>query len=223
MKRPSFLFTISAVLATLFSCTQDAYEKGEGTYSLMQADFVEAHSNSSKQIDQALTDDGLMLSLQQPMTTAWTTTADTVYRAVLYYNKVEDGKVEAVSCSRVSVAFITPKDSLTKDMKTDPLRMESVWLAKSRRYLNVGFYLKSGPTDDKEALHHLGIVADTTITHADGSNTLHLQLYHDQGGVPEYYSQRSYVSIPLYTLKADSVSLSINTYEGIVTKQFCIK
>ena len=43
------------------SCTQDAYDKGEGKYSLMRADFVEAHANAEKKIDQIITDEGEQL------------------------------------------------------------------------------------------------------------------------------------------------------------------
>ncbi|MBR6121265.1 MAG: NigD-like N-terminal domain-containing protein [Prevotella sp.] len=222
MKHRLILSALGAVLL-LFSCSQDSYDKGEGTYSLMRADFVEVHTNADKLIDQAVTDDNVLLTLQPPLATSWVKTPDSVYRAVLYYNKVEGQNVEAVQCSRVSVAPITPKDSLKNGMKTDPLRLESMWVAKTLRYLNVGFYLKSGQTDDKNALHHLGIVTDTLIAHTDGKRTLYLQLYHDQGGVPDYYFQRSYISIPLYNLKADSISLSVHTYDGVTSRLFAIK
>ena len=40
-------------------------------------------------------------------------------------------------------------------------------------------------------------------------------LYHDQGGVPEYYTVQQYVSIPSPLLKdADTVELTLNTYNG---------
>lgn len=52
------------------------------------------------------------------------------------------------------------------------------------------------------------------MVNADGTTTQHLTLYHDQGGVPEYYSQRTYVSIPLSDIHADFIILTINTYDG---------
>ena len=45
-------------LLLLVSCTQDNYDKGEGEYSLMRADFVEAHVGSDKRVDYVVTDDG---------------------------------------------------------------------------------------------------------------------------------------------------------------------
>ena len=45
MKR---LFYILAIALFVYSCTTDAYEKGEGKYSLMRGDFVEARVNASR-------------------------------------------------------------------------------------------------------------------------------------------------------------------------------
>ena len=99
-------------------------------------------------------------------------------------------------------------------MKTDPVRMESMWIGKSKKYLNMGFYVMTGKADVDSLKHVLGCRRDTLITNIDGTRTLRLTFYHDQGGVPEYYSQRVYLSIPIQGIKADSVWLNVNTYEG---------
>ena len=62
-----------------------------------------------------------------------------------------------------------------------------------------------------------------TRTNADGTTTSSLLLAHSQEGMPEYYSQRNYVSIALTSLKADSVCLTVNTYEGLVQKTFPLR
>ena len=36
---------IALTAALLASCENDTYDKGEGAYSYLQADFVEAHAN----------------------------------------------------------------------------------------------------------------------------------------------------------------------------------
>ena len=206
----------------LSACTQDAYDKGEGSLSKVEADFVEAYTDANKQVFRVVTDEGESLTFSTPFTQKWAQTADSVYRALLYYRRMaqSDTEVEALSCGQVSVPGIVPRDSVKVQMKTDPVRMESVWLSKNRRYLNMGFYLKSGATDDEKAVHRLGIVADSLQRHTDGKTTLCLRLYHDQGSVPQYYSQRSYVSISVANIKADSIALAVNTYEGEkVTRQ----
>ena len=112
---------------------------------------------------------------------------------------------------------------MKEKVKTDPLTLESIWISKNKRYLNASVYLKVGSTDDEEAIHKMGVVCDTIMAHADSTRTLHLRLYHDQGGVPEYYSQRTYFSLPLSELHADSIRFSINTYKGEVVKTLKIK
>ena len=208
----------------LTSCTQDAYEKGEGKYSLMRADFVEAYANGQKEIDRITTDDGDQYSVTKAFTTKWVTTADSTYRCILYYNKVEEGSgkyaVEPISIGQVSCPKVTPLAELEKPMKTDPVKFESAWLSKTGKYLNLSFYLMTGTTDDEKASQTLHIVQDTIMTNSDATRTSYLRLYHDQGDIPEYYSTQVYVSILTSQIDADSVRISINTYKGEVAKTF---
>lgn len=223
--RYAIILLLSAALLSLttLSCKQDYYDTGTGQYSLLLADFVEAPTNADAMVSRVFTDDGDTLTLTPPYTPRWKAKADTTYRALLYYNKVENGKGAAVvSLSSVGTATILPIDSFQNGVKTDPIRVESIWLGKNRRYLNAGIFLKVGYTDNEDAIHLIAIVRDTLMVNADSTRTLHLRLYHDQGGVPEYYSQRTFFSIPMYNTGADSVSLIINTYDGIITRKFKI-
>ena len=217
-------------LVLFVGCKQDYYEAGDGEYSLLTANFVEAHAAALQSIsivqgggDYVITDEGERLSLQQPQTVSWAAKADSLYRAVLYYNFSGGTTVETVSMKKVSVVSITPKDSIKQGIKTDAVRLESMWLSKSKHYLNAAILVKSGDTDDEKVTHTMGIVAIDTLHNTDNTSTLCLQLYHDQGGVPEYYSQRAYFSIPLQGVANDSVRLSINTPEGVTTKTFSIQ
>jgi len=214
---------IGLVILLVVACKQENYETGDGVYSLMRADFAIAHTDASKTIDYFLTDENDQLALQQPDKKSWASVADTFYRVMVYYNKVEDAKADVVSMTRVNVARIMLKDSLKEAEKRDPVKLESVWLSKNKRYLNSGFYLKTGSSTDDNQLHRLAIVKDTVIVNTDGKKTMRIWLFHDRGNVPEYYSQRSYYSIPVDTLSVDSVSLTIPTYDGMVTKTLCIK
>lgn len=205
-------------LVTLTSCTIDAYEKGEGSLSLMTADFVEAHVDGDKRVTLVETDQDERLQLSPSVTARWIERADTVYRALLYYNKVEDGQAEPVSLGWVGV--LPPRDSIKGGMKTDPVHLESMWLAKNRKYLNLRLRLMTGSADDEDARHAIGMVGSSeTAT----DNHAYLHLYHDQGGMPEYYSQRAYLSVPLDSLDVDTVSLNIHTYDSLLTRQFCVR
>ena len=196
------------------SCTQDGYDKGEGQYSYLRGDFVEAYIGADKNMVSLMTDEGETLPLSQPYTAKWITRSDTVYRCMLYY--------EAISVGEVPCPVIIPLSKLEVEMKTDPVKFESAWMSKTGKYINLSFALKTGTTEDDEAIHSLRVVQDTIMTNPDGTSTSYLRLYHDQGGVPDYYSTQVYASLITSEILADSACISINTYKGIVTKVFQI-
>jgi len=210
--RLSWLVLLSLIIS---SCSIDSYEKGEGDYSLMTAEMVEAHVGSDKRVDYVDTDLDEHLLIQPTASISWMTTADTTYRAILYYKKTEEGKAEAVNMGRVGV--LMPYDSIKGKMKHDPLEAESLWLSKNRKYLNLRLRLMTGSTDDKEAMHTIGLIRDTLAS--TPSHTC-LQLYHDQGGRPEYYSSTIFASIPLSKITTDTITVTINTYAGVVSRTF---
>lgn len=219
--RISFITILSALAIT--ACTTDSYEKGEGEYSTLQADFVEAHANAELKIDYMKTDNDELLSITEPVNRSWITKADSMYRSVVYYKK-EGAAASIESIAEVPVATILPTKELAKRMKrlNDPLTLESVWIGKNKRFLNVSLYVKSGSTEDSNAIQRLGIANDSTKT-VNGKLTWHLRVCHDQGDVPEYYSEQTYFCLPLYKIKADSLVLTFNTYDGVVTKQFSLR
>lgn len=211
---------ITSLLSLLTSaCSTDAYDKGEGGYSLMRAEMAEVHVDGSLKADYLTTDDGERLTIATPYSSSWMKTPDSTYRALAYYSKRAEGIADVQGMSRVGV--IVPKRM--KEPKTDPVRFESAWMSRGGRYLNAGIYLLLGSTDDEKAIHTVGCHLDTLRGNADGTTTMQLTFYHDQGGVPEYYSQRTFVSIPLDNAATDSVCLTVNTYDGPVRKTFRIK
>ena len=215
MTRPTVLLTSFLACAALVSCTVDAYEKGEGDNSLLTAELVDATVDADKQVTKVITDDALTLTLTQPYTAKWIARADTTYRALLYYNKVGSAQAEVVNMSSVGVLRPMVADSLKEGMKTDPLYVESIWQARSGRYINIRLRLLTGQVDDDDAKQSIGIVDNgSTPSH------MRLQLYHDQGGQPEYYSSIAVISLPTSAITADTVSISINTYDGTVTRTF---
>ena len=226
---------ICAALLILTSCTTDAYDKGEGEYSLMQAELADVHIDAKGHADYFITDDDERLTVAKTFSNSWMSKTDTTYRAIVYFSRITASDreysssnsaayptAEIVNASRVGVT-IPKRLKKAENMKTDPVRFESAWLSKSYHYLNISLYLLCGSTSDKDALHVLGCVADTLVTHDDSTRTAYATFYHDQGGQPEYYSQRTYVSIPLDSIPADSLHLTINTYNGPVIKKIRIK
>ena len=188
----------------------------------MRGDFAEAIVNSRKQVTSIITDDGDEFILTAPYTAKWVSKADTTYRCMLYYNML-DSKAEILSMGQVPCASITPLSQLDRRLVTDPVKFESTWMSKTGRYLNFSLILKVGTTDDSTAVHTLGVVSDTLITHPDNKRILNLILHHDQDNVPEYYSTKVYFSIPTKRIDADSVQISINSYDGEVVVKHRIR
>ena len=118
--------------------------------------------------------------------------------------------------------MITPLAELETAITTDPVKFESAWMSRTGKYLNLSLVLMTGTQDDAEAVHRLIIVQDAILTNPDATRTCILRLYHDQGGVPEYYSAHAYASIITSQIPADSVRISINTYNGVVEKTFLL-
>ena len=220
MRRPTFYLLILSVM-TLVACEQDVYDKGDVSYSYMRADFVEANVGSDKRVASVLTDDDMLLPLTTSYSASWIQRPDTVYRAVLYYN-MKGQQAEAVSLQRVATLGIRPSRQVGDSVKTDPLKLESAWLSGNRKYLNVSVIVKLGQMGDDGATQTLGVVGDTLLVGSDSLRICYLRLSHSQGDVPQYYSQRVYFSIPVSGLGVDSLRLTVNTYNGVVTKGFCL-
>ena len=220
MKRLLHFLVIAWLIS---SCTTDSYEKGDGRYSLMQGDFVEAKVNAQCQIVSFSTDDGDEFDLSEPYTDKWIKTPDTLYRCMIYYNKVENKKAELLSIGEVPCPRILTLAELKKDLRTDPVKFESMWLSKSGKYLNLYLQLKTGVTDDTTAIQQLAFISDTLIVNPDQTTIRHITLHHDQNKVPEYYSTKAYVSLLTDSIAADSVRISINTYTGLVSKYLRIR
>jgi hypothetical protein len=221
MKR-NFIIISVLVAFTLLGCKEDHYDSGDGEYSYIKADFVEAHTVSSKEINYVITDDGDSLVLSPHVSADWAAKSDSDYRALLYYyNNVDNNTTTAYSISRVPVVAYHPLSDF-KEIHTDPVNFESAWVSTNHKYLNIGFYVKTGQQDASTNSQTISIINDGIVSKTDGTHELCLRMYHDQNGVPEYYSTKGYISIPVANLKGYIIHLSINTYNGMITKDFTI-
>lgn len=218
------LALLIATALTLASCKHNSYDSGDGELSYMRADFTEAHTVMSKQLDNAVTDDGDKVVFSHLYSCEWASKADSTYRALVYYNKVDGlNEVSVVAVSNIPVLrFSTkPEDNLPENKKTDPVAFESAWLSKNKKWLNIGFALKTGQADKQDSKQLLGCYCDEVKTLDNGCKEYHLSLYHAQNGVPEYYSSRMFASIPTEGLsQGDKIIININDYKGVVTKEF---
>jgi hypothetical protein len=220
MKLKAAALLLSAVTA-LSGCTSEAYDSGDGKYSYLTADFVVAHTSASKTVDYVVCDNGDKLYLSSAYRMEWAERADSTYRALLYYNAPKTSQsgntVEAVAAAQVPVCRPIAASRLDS-VVTDPLTVESAWLSANRRYVNLALLIKTGKADSDAEGQSLALVLDSIGTQTDGTRYAMTRLYHSQGGVPEYYTSRYYVSIDTQDFSADAISIEINTYDGKVTK-----
>ena len=220
MKSAATIAVTIIALLMVVACTRDFYETGDSSLSYLNTSFAEVSTNASSAFVEAVTDDGTTLRLTPAYRPKWKVKADTTYRALLYYNKVVEGVTKAIDISPVPV--LQMKFALdVVDIHTDPVTFESAWISKNLRYLNLGLSLKTGKVDDKKVAQSLAIVVDSVKRRLDGGKNFYMRLYHAQNGVPEYYSARIFVSMPMTNIQTrDSIVLDINTYNGMVRKYF---
>jgi hypothetical protein len=188
----------------------------------MMADMGEVTVNSDKQVTAFTTDDGDSYTLTSPATAQWIQTADTTYRAIIYYNKVENGQAEYMGLA--SVPTMPPVEHWRiKEHPQDPVGFESAWLAKNKKYINLGLLFKSGYVEDTMGRHLISVVQDTILVNANQTTTAYYRFLHSQNETPEYFTNRHYVSILLPQERPDTVHLSINTYGGEFIRTFAVK
>lgn len=225
------LRTLSASLVALafLSCTNEGYETGDNGNSYVTGDFVLLHINSSKVAVSATFDDGAEAQMANPFSPGWSVKADTVYRAFLYYGAAKDDAaaatvpvvVKARAVAQVPVMGAVPAAGAAQ-LKDDPVGFESVWLSKNGKFVNVSLLLKSGSTElDKR--HAITLASEGVTVDAEGRQHAAFRLYHDQNGVPQYYTVQQYASFSTQGIDADVVDLHINTYEGAVVKSVALR
>lgn len=210
---------IAALLISLISaCEHATYEAGDTQDSYLRADFVEVHTNHSKNIYQATNDEGEIITIANPLTTTWAQVADTTYRSLLYYDNT-NGMAKVVNAIRIPVITYSDTDSIGND----PLTFQSAWMSKNGRYLNIGFIVKTGKINGEVIPQRIGMVCDSTQISTNGTQTLYLRLTHAQNNAPQYYSTQGYVSIPTHQLPhGTNIQLQVNDYKGKIEKRFIV-
>ena len=227
--------TLTAAVTLFFvvtACHVNDYDTGDSKYSYLRDDFVEARTNSEGLICKAVTDDGDSLFIAPSLKTSWSIRPDTLYRALLYYNKGEDNVVSSAQLSKAftvagigatQVYVLRPQNEMASVVTAgDAVGFQSAWQSTNKRYVNMALVLKNGKAAQVDKKHILGVVCDSVVTNQRGYRTYFYRLFHLQNGVPAYYSTTIYASIPTSSLRAgDALQLTIRTSQkGIVVRKF---
>ena len=206
-------YAISLLLPLLLlSCEHTSYDTGDGRYSHMQTDYVTVTVHDDY-VQSIVTDEGRSLAYSKGMTYD-VEPVDTTLRWLLYYNDNGNDPIEIVG--RNTMWLLKPKERYEiAMMKTDPVTVTGVWVAKNGKYLNLRLGLKTGKTDDRQAKHTVSLIKEGV-----SDDVVYYTLYHDQADIPQYYTQEYFFTVEAPEQK--EIDLTINTYNGVWHKQFII-
>ena len=189
------------------SCTLTDDYGDDYEYTGLVAEMCDVHTSEARQLVAATTDTDTRLSFAEPLNVSWAKEQDTDYRALLYYNKENNGN---------TVRPIRAQQALILTPKT----MEDAKDWYHVKYLNLCIDFKSGSADSEDARQTVGIVCEK-ITASPTGNRYHYRLCHAQNGVPTYYTVSQYASIPTGEIQSgDVITLDIQTWDGVLTKDF---
>lgn len=221
--RRLMIIAFAAVAAfMLVACEADDYDSGDNKFSYLRADFGMLQTAESKQATAFVTDEGYSLTFPKKVNVSWATTADSTYRALVYYD-TRTSQPFAISQVFVVNAYDTrlPRSAQADSVAAlrDPLTMESVW--RGGNYLNIGFAVKTGKTDSLATAQRIGLCLDSAKVDASGKRHYFMHVLHSQNGQPEYYSVHTYMSLPLPdSLRNVTFHLSATTYNGVWQREY---
>lgn len=209
---------ILSLLVPLFlgACSEEDY-----VYPNVLTDMIDLKTDHTGTGRYLVTDEGTEWRIQS-RTGLDGLAPDTTYRTVTMYAPLTDGKEaekEALLYNTQLVISPVPlPESGFKEIKTDPVAIQSIW--RSGNYLNLILQVKS--KDQKHSYHFI----ENKLETQNGTQTLHLTLYHDRNGDIEGFNRKVYLSVPLWayagTLRqGDQIVFHIHTYqEGMTSRTF---
>lgn len=166
---------------------------------------------------QIITDNGTVWNLKEGNRPD-SLTADSVYRVVSRFAPVADSEAVAYSFWKVISPLPKPKSEY-ESIHLDPVDIQSIW--QSGDYLNMVLQVM---VKDKE--HELSFIDNGITSNANGTQTLHLTLFHHRKDDVEGFMQKYYLSVPLWHYegklnKGDTIVFELYTYkEGMTQRTF---
>lgn len=145
-------------------------------------------------------------------------TADSTYRMVSRYVPLNETDAQVYSFAK-TISSLPKPESEYEVIHTDPVSIQSIW--RSGDYLNMVL-----PISVKNQEHELAFIENGISLNDDGTQTLTLTLFHDRKSDIEGFTQKFYLSIPLWHYqerlnKGDQIVLNLNTYkEGMTSRTY---
>lgn len=200
MKHTSlFILTITCLTATVVACKNGEEE----AYPSIITEMADMYTNAEGVSEKFTTDGGKTYKITNTQSKL---TPNALYRILCGY--VPSG-TNATIYQAQSAYYL--RDS-TENAKTDPTDVKSAW--RGGRYINM--YLSP---HTQGGIQYWGFITDSI---KDGHAWV--SLYHNQNNDPLSYSQPTYASLPVDSIKGiqegDIITLCINTFNGPQTWDF---
>lgn len=198
-------------LATAFtSCKKD--ESKEPTPNFF-TEFCDAYANSQAVVSTLTLDDGRKLDVLSQGIKFSSGKGNRSIRAVARFAEV-DGQIKVYDLDQAFCSPAIPVDSF-KVKPRHPLQLLSMW--RAGKYVNLIFARKTTDADN----HAYDFCIDSVVNRKLFVSFLHYQPEDD----PMSYSERTYASMPVTTKYVDastydSISISVNTFDGLKTLSF---
>lgn len=202
MKNRGIIFMTIALLASFFSCKEDAFDYGLGNFRLDLATVETTGSNRFYRLDNQ--------TILHP-TTEVPAKFSTGNRILLNYKIISETSNQEFSIEPNAVSTVNSGSikALTSNLADDPLHLESIWQSGDWVNFRLGFEYNS--TQHGIAMFYY---------QKTGNDTIYLDLRHSKNGDTPGYLVRTYASYPLKpfskTTKSTPLKVRVNTSdEGV--------
>lgn len=199
-------------------CLFEACKEEEYVYPDVITEFIGAATDENGTLTHLVADNGEEYRIQARSGLDGLK-KDTLYRTISIYQPLENQTVQLYSSELVLSMIPVSAKQIIGDIKTDPVDIERMWL--SGKYLNMVLLAKV-----KEESHSYHFIDQGIQKEADGTQTLHLQLYHNRNNDYEAFTRKVYLSVPLWAYdgklkQGDKIVFHISTYEeGDTQREF---
>ncbi len=203
------------LLFTLLFVTACSDDEGDD-YPSLTYEFVEAAAGTDGCLTHITNDHGTSYGLTQRV---WANVKDSTLRCIAGYSVSADSSTATLySIQHIYSEYPVPAETLEEPSQS-PVKLQSWW--RGGKYINIIIgILTTGHGTHKYAFSDNGITAND-----DGTKTANISLIHQRpANDAESYTETVYLSLPVeaYKDQCNSISLSINTYEGEQTKTFTL-
>ena len=198
----------------LTSCS----EEEEFVYPDIINEFVDLTTDSAGTVNLLTTDSGESWKVP-PMKGLSGLSADTIYRAVSKFvpgTIPNEDTATLYTCEGV-LAPVPMKASDFKEIKIDPVKIQSIW--RAGEYVNIILNVLV-----KDKSHNYSFI-ENSLSNIDDSDKkrLTITLYHDNNNDVLAFYRTVYLSIPLWAYKnilnkGDEIEVNINTYDNGIVK-----